>query len=210
MGTKVADSGGGVEFTPPPAGITRTVCVNYQDVGTHKSEWQGETKWQNQVMLVWEIDETYEADGKQVRFTIAKFYTKSLHEKANLRHDLVSWRGREFTEDELKGFDLDNILGKSCQLNIIHEQKNNKTRAKVTAVLPLGKGMEGLDPSIQPWRYDIGEDGYHFPEQMSDKMKARVGASREMSAANTLPGTPYGTQDEPIIEPEGMDDEIPF
>jgi hypothetical protein len=217
MGTKVANNGNGGDYTPPPTGIHRAVCVSYVDIGTQKSEWQGEVKWQNKVMITWELpDETYEKDGENIPFTVSKFYTKSLHEKSNLRHDLVSWRGREFTDDELKGFDLDNILGKSCQLNVVHKAgKTGGMRAVVSAVLPLSKGMQAAEPSTPTWRYDIGEQGYNFPEQLSDKMKALIGSCREMSAANCLPGSPYGGSEEPIIEPEDYgvqddDDSIPF
>ncbi|MHA1379626.1 MAG: hypothetical protein ACTSRG_14730 [Candidatus Helarchaeota archaeon] len=44
----------------------------------------------------------------------------SLHAKATMRKFLESWRGKKFTKEELEGFDLQKILGKPCQLQIIH------------------------------------------------------------------------------------------
>jgi len=213
MGTKVSNTGNG-DFTPAPAGLHRAVCISYVDIGTHESEYNGQKKIQNKVMLTWELpDETIEINGEVKPRVVSKFYTKSLHEKANLRHDLASWRSREFTEEELKGFDLDNILGKACQVNIIHEKKQAGVRAKVSAVLPLSKGMIKPEPSIEPWRYDIEEDGYNFPSQLSDKMKELIRKSFEMSGTNDLPGNPYGIG-EPLDGDEtagAMDDsDIPF
>jgi hypothetical protein len=214
MGTKVSDTGNG-SFTPAPAGIHRAVCISYVDIGTHESEYNGQKKQQNKVMLTWELpDETIEINGERKPYIVSKFYTKSLHEKATLRHDLAAWRTREFTEVELKGFDLDNILGKPCQLNVIHETKNGTTRAKISAVLPLSKGMQKPTPSITPWRYDILEDGYNFPEQLSDKMIEIIKDSFEMRGVNDLPGNPYGMEpgDGEVNEeqPPIMDDDIPF
>jgi hypothetical protein len=214
MGTKVSSTGNG-DFTPAPAGIHRAVCISYVDIGTHESEYNGEKKLQNKVMLTWELpDELIEIDGQHKPRIVSKFYTKSLHEKATLRHDLAAWRTREFTKEELKEFDLDNILGKSCQVNVIHESKNGSIRAKVTAVLPLSKGMQKPEPSIKPWRYDITEDGYNFPEQLSDKMKELIKKSFEMSGTNDLPGNPYGMEPGGGLDDaetsEGLSDSIPF
>ena len=50
------------------------------------------------------IDETH---GR--RFDVARVYTLCLHERAALRKDLESWRGRKFTEQELDGFDLEKL-----------------------------------------------------------------------------------------------------
>ena len=182
MGTKISNTGGG-DFTPAPAGIHRAVCISYVDLGHQESEFNGESKIQNKVMLMWELpDELIKTDDGDKPFVVSKFYTKSLHEKSTMRHDLVAWRGREFTEPELEGFDLDNILGKACQVNIIHESKNGKTRAKLTAVLPLSKGMEKPEPSVEPWRYDMAEDRSNFPEQLSDGMKKLIMKSKEMNS----------------------------
>lgn len=81
-------------------------------------------------------------DGKP--FIVQKRYTASLHEKSKLRPELESWRGRAFTEDELKEFDLEKLLGANCLLNVAHVVKDGKTYANVTAVMPLKRGMEKL------------------------------------------------------------------
>jgi hypothetical protein len=64
-----------------------------------------------------------------------------LHEKASLRRDLESWRGRAFTDKELEGFDLENLLLKGCLINVIHEQRGGATFANVAGVMRLPKEM---------------------------------------------------------------------
>ena len=69
-----------------------------------------------------------------------------MHEKSAIRHDLASWRGRDFTPEEMKGFELDNIVGKRCRLFIEHQTKDGTTYANVTKVVKAEKG-DTLEPS---------------------------------------------------------------
>jgi len=208
MGTKVSDTGGG-DFTPAPAGLHRAICIAYIDLGTQESQkymCPGETVLKPQVVLMWELpDETTEYEGEQKPMTISKFYTKSIGEKANLGKDLESWRSRAFTDSERAAFDLDNILGKPCQVNVIHETKNGKLRAKVDAVMPLSKGMVVPQPSTTPWRYDIAENGEAFPEQLTDGFKKIILKSQEF--VNPAPQETVDTTD---YHDYGVSDEVPF
>ena len=43
--------------------------------------------------------------------TINKSYTVSLHDKASLRKDLAAWRGKDFSDEEAKGFDVQYLEG---------------------------------------------------------------------------------------------------
>ena len=83
-----------------------------------------------------------EIEGKDLPRAISREYTLSLHKKANLRADLESWRGKGFTDRELEGFDLENILGKNCMLNIIHKQTEKAIYANIVSVMPLMKNMQ--------------------------------------------------------------------
>jgi hypothetical protein len=74
-------------------------------------------------------------------------YTLSLNEKATLRKHLEAWRGKLFTPAELEGFDLENLLGANCQLQVIHNLSDQgRTFANIQAIVPLGKGMTKLRP----------------------------------------------------------------
>jgi hypothetical protein len=86
---------------------------------------------------------------------VGKQYTLSLNEKANLRADLEAWRGRTFTDQELAGFDVKQVLGKSCQLGIVHNANNGKTYANVKAVMGLPKGAPKPVASGPLIHYDI-------------------------------------------------------
>ena len=129
------------KFIPAPAGSWAAVCCDVVDLGELEVSFGGKKKKQHKVRIVWQISEARN-DGKP--YTASKRYTLSLHEKATLRKDLESWRGRKFSDAELKGFDLEVLLSVPCFLNIIEEEREGTTYSNVTAVMRLPKGMESL------------------------------------------------------------------
>lgn len=130
----------GEKFETPPVGLQPAVCVNVFDVGFQKGM---EGRILHKCVLLWELAEK-KPDGE--RFMVTKIYTASLNEKANLRKDLASWRTRDFTSEELAGFELDNIIGKTCQLNLVAATRNGSTYVNVDAVLPAVKGLPPMTP----------------------------------------------------------------
>ena len=134
---------GGSNFQPCPVGVHQACCVDVIDHGLVEVTWQGKTKQQHKVSIVWQVEELMEAGEP---FQVRSRYTLTLSEKGRLRPDLESWRGRAFTPDELRGFDLENLIGVNCLLNVTHAHNNEKTYANVSAVMPLRKGMAKLGP----------------------------------------------------------------
>ena len=121
-------------FPSVSVGVHKARCIKVIDLGTQKNEYEGNITWKRQVLVIWETpDQTNETSEP---LTISKFYTLSLHEKSNLGIDLTSWRGRAFSETEKKGFDIANLIGQPCTLNVIQGNKNNK----IGSVMPLAKG----------------------------------------------------------------------
>lgn len=141
----IASAGENKSFSPAPEGMTQACCVDVIDLGLMEVTYQGKTKQQHKVNVVWQLSERRD---DQKRFLVFKRYTLSLADKANLRHDLESWRGKAFTDAELAGFDLEVLKGVNCVLNIQHRKSvdGSKTYANVVSVNPLMKGMPKLLP----------------------------------------------------------------
>lgn len=137
----MATAGDSKSFIPAPAGVHQAVCVDVIDKGILEVTYAGKTKKRHKITLAWQIDELRD-DGK--RFLVYKRYTCSLNEKATLRKDLESWRGRPFTREEEMGFDVEAVLGVNGLVNIQHNTKESTTYANVVAVMPLAKGMTKL------------------------------------------------------------------
>lgn len=124
-----------------PEGLHHAVCVDVIDLGLVKTQFGEKEK----VQLVWQIEDVDVGTGQ--RYQVQKRYTLSLHEKASLTKDLEGWRGRKFTKDELDGFDVENVLGKACQVQVEHELKENGSIfANVKAVVSAPKGVPPLKP----------------------------------------------------------------
>jgi hypothetical protein len=178
-------NGDSSNFTPAPQGVHQAVCVDVIDKGLIQSTFldkAGKPKMQHKIAIAWQIDELRD-DGK--RFVIYKRYTLSLNEKATLRKDLESWRGRAFTRVEEMGFDVETIKGANCLLNLQHNTVGDKTYTNVISVMPLMKNM----PKIVALNYVPAADGH---------------ANGEPEAAHDddpMPGEPVA---------ELTDDDIPF
>lgn len=129
------------QYDPAPEGLHHAVCVDVVDLGMQPSPWGEKPK----VRLVWEIDLVNEKIGK--RFIASRQFGLSLSEKSHLRPFLEAWRSRKFTAEELTGFDLEVLVGVNCQLQIIHNIKDNSTYANVQAIVPPPKGVPAIRPS---------------------------------------------------------------
>lgn len=133
-------------FERAEAGMHNAVCCDVEDLGMVEVEWNNEKKMQHKINIYWQTEEK-KSDGE--RFLLRKRYTFSMYETAQLRKDLESWRGRQFTPEDLKnGFDVMKLVGVPCTLQIAHEtSKNGKTYANVKSVLPYDKRLgEQLKP----------------------------------------------------------------
>lgn len=133
----LAKASGG-NYVPAPAGVWGAVCVDVVDLGIMAQEFAGKKKTLHKIKIVWQISELRE-DGKP--HTCSKMYTLSLHEKANLRKDLESWRGRAFTEPELQGFDVEQVLNAPAMVNVVERLKDGAKYANVVGVMRLPKEM---------------------------------------------------------------------
>jgi hypothetical protein len=193
---------GGTEFAQAPVGTTIARCVKVIDIGTQKGEYQGQTTIKRQCIIGWELPNVLMGEGDHAGqpFVISKFYTASLSEKANLRKDLQLWRGKEFTSDELKGFDSANILGKTCMLSVIH---NDKGKARVGGVMACPKGIEIPAQVNKSVYFSLEEFESHVFDQLSDGIKKMIIASPEYAEIIGKPRNNQGGVAD-------MSDDIPF
>ena len=163
-----------------PIGNHVARCVQMIHLGTTEQEFQKETKKLNKVRLVWElVDESYsfEKDGeqKEVNFLIGKDYTLSMHEKSSLRKDLQSWRGKPFTEEEAKAFDITKLLNIPCMLNIIHKEiASGGAYANISGISTMPKKMVADNATTEIVEFNFDDKFYvldTLPEWLQNKIK---------------------------------------
>jgi hypothetical protein len=181
MGLMASDRGG-KGFDPVAEGVHNAVCYSVVDLGHHLDEKFG--KRNHNVLITWEITGErieIEKDGVKLNLprAISKKYTLSLNEKANLRKDLQTWRGRGFTEQELQGFDIKNLVGKSCMIQVIHNKSGDKTYANIAAIMPLMKGVAPLTPENPLVFYSMQDHRDQIPEKVPEWVRDIIKTSDE-------------------------------
>lgn len=195
MGLTARSSGGG-DFTPAPAGSHAARCCWVIDLGVQKG---GNYGAKHKALLGWELPEELMTEGDRAGepFFISCFYTVSLSEKANLRHDLESWRGRSFTEKELEGFNLRNVLGAPCLLTVSHITKDGQTKARVAGVSPLPKSMHCPD-RINPLRcFDLDAPDWDVYRSLPEWVQKMIDGRVEESAGGTSAASSSDGSEEP-------------
>lgn len=183
------------------------VCIAVVDLGEQFSATFN--KWSKKVAIGWEvIGETVVIDGETVPRTFYNTYTASLSTKGLLRKDLISWRGRDFTPEELKRFDLRNILGIPCFIQIVHKKSadGSNVYANLAAVTKVPKGLPAPQATLTPISYDIDRDDPKVLDSLPEWLAKKVRESRTFQMhMDGIAST------KPKMEEIGEDDgELPF
>lgn len=175
--TATSESTGGNSFLVP-TGTHVMRCFRMIEIGTVSGEWQGKPISRKRVWLDWELPNELkvfkEGEGEKP-YSIGKEFSLSLAEKANLRAFLEGWRGKAFTEEEAKAFDITKLIGLACMGTIIEEKKGEKTYSNLTGVSALMKGL--TCPQQINQSFILSYDNFDFekfkvlPKFIQDKMK---------------------------------------
>jgi hypothetical protein len=205
------------EFKLPPVGNHLARLYRVIDLGTQMREFEGKVNMQRRVKFFWELhgeDETGAAlttdDGKPL--IQSHEYTWSLGEKANLRRDLESWRGVGFTDEEVRGFDIRNVLGQFCMLNIVHRESLGKKYANVKGVskVPAIFKKAGLPLGVNdPMIFNLENFNRTMFESLSTNLQDTIKKSAEFRALDqpTTSAQYVAASGGSIAD---LDDDVPF
>jgi hypothetical protein len=217
MALVISDTGGG-DYTPAPEGTHFGVCDMVVDLGHQRTTYLGAETIKKQVYIRWQVPaERIEwTDGTGAKhegpMVIGKTYTASLSEKANLRKDLQSWRGRIFSEDELKGFDISNLLAKPATITVTHKESNGKTYANIASVGGIPKGMTAppVEGATLLFDTDAPDNITMLPKWLREKVEGRVPPPGEADPPEQRGGVPAGQEGHIPGFDSDLDDDVPF
>src|SRR6185312_6528886 len=87
----------------------------------------------------------------------------------NLRHALESWRGKKFNDAEAEEFDIASVLGKPCQIQVMHTEDGKY--ANIENILPAPKGCKEKATNTLVF-YSTEEDGQYddLPKWLKEKV----------------------------------------
>ena len=147
------DSGG--VFESHPEGQFAVVCVDVVNLGLKPEEFPGsEPRESPKTCMVFASGQCQES-GELI--IITNEMTLSMHEKANMRQFLESWRGRSYTPEQAEdGVPLHKLQGQVGLASIEHKiTKRGRKFAKIRSISPLPDGMtapikEVMDEYVRP------------------------------------------------------------
>lgn len=216
----IAKNAGGVEIPKLEGGVYTAVSSAIIDIGLQTNDKFEKT--QRKFMMMWTIlNEQVEINGEMQDRVISKEYTFSLHEKSTLRKDLQAWRGKAFTDEELNGFDLLNVLNKACQLQILLEEKNGNKYNNIAGIVSLPKGtdIKELDNTFH-FDFETESTWVHYknvPNWIREKIKKANNYESsglkqyvEMVEDTEANGSSDMTVKPDAVKPIAPDDDLPF
>jgi hypothetical protein len=162
-------------YEPIKPGTYSAVCTAMVDVGTMTGPFGSQQK----IWIQWEVDEP---NANNERYVISKLYTNSISSKSKLREHLEAWRGRKFTEEELRAFDLRNILCKPCLLTVGNQSKDGRIYDKVDAVGSLPRGMEPITPDRKILSFDMDEPELSVLDKLPEWLRKQIETAPEFNA----------------------------
>lgn len=195
------------EFKIAPAGLHMARLYSIIDLGHQATEWAGETKIMHKVVFTWELHGDDDAgqplktdDGKPL--IVSKRYTVSLGDQARLRQDLESWSNKKMSPEERKNFDLKNLLGKFCMVNITHSEDGKY--ANISGISPVPSALrnvqpEGINPTLHFWLNEFDQAKY---DALPKYYKEKIAESSEWRGQKKV------EKNEPVSN--DMPDDIPF
>jgi len=211
----VAKAEEGSSFIPVPPGMHLARCYRIVDLGTQESTYMGNVKHVPRVLFQFEVH-SEDSQGQPLvtsngePMTVSKTFTLSLAEKATLRRDLETWRGKPFSKEELRGFELKNVLGQWGMITVAENESNGKTYTNIANINPVPVTIKknGLPEGKNDLKlFSIEDADMSLFETFSDYLKERIRKSPEW---DRLHGGPSVSNSAPSANFDDMADDLPF
>jgi hypothetical protein len=198
MSDTITAKGSDSKFKPHAEGQFVGQCVDTINLGEKVQDFPGSPSYLAPTCaLVYRTGERNEETGEFI--DIAREFTVSMGEKANLRKYLEQWRGKPYTPEQLDaGVPIDKLTGQHGLLTIAH-RKSGKGRiyANITACVGIPKQMAG---SVEKYTDYVRADYW------ATKKKEYAEAAAKFRADAGAPPTDF----EDYPGPSDDSDDLPF
>lgn len=195
-----------------PTGNYIARCYKMIHIGTVEEIILGEKKVLNKVRIGWELPtelRVFNEEKGEQPLVIDKEFTLSLYEKSALRGVLKSWRGKDFTEEEAKCFDITKLLGVQCMINIIHKPSKrdaSKIYEEIAGITAVPKGITVPAQINSTFCLDYDNFDQAKFNSLPDFIKQKMQTSMEYSALIQPNHREFESDNEPTKE----ESDLPF
>lgn len=168
-------------------GVYMAVCVGIIDLGEQYSE--AYKSFSNKVKFVWALpSETIEIDGKVEEKQLSREFSVATKETSKLRGFLSSWNSKKFTDEEFAEFELFDMIGKTCMLNVVTSTSGEY--ANVESIMPIPNGLPVPASKTATFRWDMDnwddEAFKKLPEWTQDQIKKSTQYQKEHPSTETI------------------------
>jgi len=215
MGLTVRASGNSSSFKSVSPGMHLARCYRIIDMGTQITNYKGKVGASPKVMIQFEVH-SEDAEGnplvtdKNEPMTISKNFTASLAPASILLKELENWRSIAFTQEELDGFKLKNVLGAWAMLSVVKEKGvDGKDYTNISSINPVSSQIKkaGLPTPHNPLKvFDLDDPDMELFETFGNKTKEKIQASPEWNQKKTT----APKQTAPSSGFDDMTDDVPF
>jgi len=212
-------------IAPLEPGIYTGICVGLADLGEQKNPIYN--NYHERVLLFFEIVGEFVdvGDGEAKPRWLSKEFTKSLHSRSNLAKTLKSWRNMEFTQEETDGgFDLKQMVGQACQLQVMLKESSNDGREfnVIENIMGLAKGTTVREPISDLLIFDMddmpkAEETFpKLPQWVRDRIQKSTEwpklhrNSEDLDISMEEVATTTNIEATPAQTPQKTEDEVPF
>ena len=162
-------------FTPAPSGVHGARLYQAIDLGTQEDNFYGPRR---KLLVSFELPGKLMDDGKP--FIVSKWSTASLHKKSNFRQHIISWLGRDLTQEERGDFNWDIVKDVPCLVSIVHKTRDDgSVRADIQSISPLPEGMTVESLQGEQIIFDLENFNAEIFEALPDGVKDMIVKSPE-------------------------------
>ncbi len=200
MPDQITATASDAKFAPHPEGQYAARCVDVVDLGEKVEQYPGfPQRLSHKCMLIFRTGEVNAETQEDI--DIAKEFTVSMGEKANLRKFLEDWRGKSYTPVQVEqGVPLHKLTGQAALITVEHKtSQKGRTYANVKGITPLPPQMAVAAPSA---------DGYTRAEYIEERKKAYAQESKAFRKAAMAPAP--DESDDTDYSVDTKDDDLPF
>lgn len=176
-----------------PEGNHVATLYNILYMGTIETPYinpDGTKKEQYKVRLTFELPEElreFERDGETIKLpmVISKECTLSLYkgtQTAVLRTIAHALIGQALKDEEAESFDIDDLLGKSCMVEVTHEEYDGNKYAKAVGFGSLPKGLKAPKQVNESKVVSVTDSPLDDLDELPDFIKKKIFSSKEYRA----------------------------
>ncbi len=162
----------------PPTGSFPARVYRIIYLGTVKGEYKGEPTEAFKVSISWELPTKTHAfkEGEPAKpFVVSKMFSLSMGKKSSLRPVVEGMIGVSFTDEEARGFDIDELIGQACLIGIAHKDTADGKKVEIKSFSQIPEGMVCPDainaPSILSYEKFNKELFLTLPDWMREEMQ---------------------------------------